>query len=103
MVDVLDTAKRSTYAGPVLQARVRELRAMRESALSVIDGNPSVAEIGGEDTLVSNTFMRDFRVIVTPANPDHGRIALSDADQQLLACQPGDAVRTLSLNLRKSS
>lgn len=95
-VDIFD-------AGPVLQARVRELRAMRESALSVIDANPTVVPIGGEPVLVSNTDMRNFRVIVTPASPDHGRIALSDADQELLACQSGDAVRTLSLNLRRSN
>lgn len=95
-VDIFD-------AGPVLQARVRELRAMRESALSVIDAQPTVAQPGGEPTLVSNTVMRNFRMIVTNASPDHGRIALSAADQQLLACQPGDAVRTLSLNLRREA
>ncbi len=95
-VDIFD-------AGPVLRARVRELRAMRESALSVIDGNPGVATVGGDPYLVSNTVLRDFRMILANVTPDHGRIALSEDDQKLLQCQAGDAVRTLSLNLKRTN
>ncbi|WP_338847388.1 arginine N-succinyltransferase [Massilia sp. W12] len=95
-VDIFD-------AGPVLRARVRELRAMRESALSVIDASPNVAEYGGEPYLVSNTILRDFRMIVAHVSPDHGRIALSESDQRLLQCHSGEAVRTLSLNLKRTN
>ncbi|MEC5162499.1 arginine N-succinyltransferase [Janthinobacterium sp. CG_23.3] len=98
-VDIFD-------AGPVLQARVSELRAMRDSALVVIDPQAgadacaSVAET--EPYLVSNTDLQDFRMIVSAANPVNGKIALSDDEQQLLRCGAGAPVRTLSLNLRKN-
>lgn len=94
-VDIFD-------AGPVLQARVRELRSTRESALAVLDATPAHAPAEGEPMLVSNTALKDFRIIVTHAYPDHGRIAMSADDQRLLACHGGDAVRTLTLNVRRS-
>ncbi len=101
-VDIFD-------AGPVLQARVSELRAMRDSALAVVgtrigataDTASDAAMI--EPLLVSNTVLKDFRMIVAQASPDHGRLALSTDDQRLLACTPGDPVRTLLLNMRKNT
>ena len=99
-VDIFD-------AGPVLQARVSELRAMRDSELSQIGVAGEVesscaSEIGAEPTLVSNTDLQDFRMILSPTVPLHGALALSEAEQELLHCHPGDTVRTLSLNLRKN-
>ncbi|HZX28786.1 MAG TPA: arginine N-succinyltransferase [Telluria sp.] len=92
-VDIFD-------AGPVLQARVSELRALRESALAVVDD----AAVSGErePVIVSNTTMADFRVILTQSNPVNGRIALTEQDQRLLHCASGDQVRTLTLNVRKN-
>lgn len=46
-------------AGPVLQARVRDLRAVRESELMSLE---SVPVQGGAMALVANTGMQDFRV-----------------------------------------
>jgi arginine N-succinyltransferase len=98
-VDIFD-------AGPVLQARISELRAMRDSELATVDADTDMthacAPVSHEPLLVSNTEMKDFRMIVTEATPINGKIDLSSADQKLLHCHPGDSVRTLSLNVRKN-
>lgn len=92
-VDIFD-------AGPVLQARVSELRAMRDSTVVVAD--PAAVSADTEPLLVSNTVLKDFRMIVTHSNPVAGKIALTDSEMELLHCQSGDAIRTLSLNVRKN-
>ena len=100
-VDIFD-------AGPVLQARVSELRAMRDSTLVEIglasDWDSACAPEAGvaEPLLVSNTTLKDFRMILSQSVPVSGAISLPEAEQQLLHCHPGDTVRTLSLNLRKN-
>jgi arginine N-succinyltransferase len=88
-VDIFD-------AGPVLQARIGELRALRESTLAIVDA----AEPPETDRaiLVANTTMHDFRVIAAQSLNQHEHIALSPLDRQLLACEPGDPVRSMSLN-----
>jgi arginine N-succinyltransferase len=99
-VDIFD-------AGPVLQARVSELRAMRDSMPAVLDAAAAAAPDAcgdaaqAEPYLVSNTDLKDFRMIVTEANPHSGKIALDDAELHLLRSHNGDTVRTLSLNPRK--
>jgi arginine N-succinyltransferase len=92
-VDIFD-------AGPVLQGRVSELRALRESTLVVADSNAQ--SIDGEPVLVSNTVLKDFRMIVTNTNPVGGEIALNASELELLHCQSGDSIRTLSLSVRKN-
>ena len=92
-VDIFD-------AGPVLQGRVSELRATRESTLAVIDA--AATSLDTEPLLVSNTVLRDFRMIVTHANPVAGKIALSPSELELLHCQSGDSIRTLPLSVRKN-
>ncbi len=93
-VDIFD-------AGPVLQARVSELRALRESTLAIIQ--TAKQEATGEPVLVSNMAMKDFRIIVVQANPEQDRIALSAENQQMLSCDAGNAVRTMSLNPKKNT
>jgi arginine N-succinyltransferase len=93
-VDIFD-------AGPVLQARVSELRAMRDSVVMTVD--PSAASNSTEPLLVSNTVLQDFRMIVSEANPVSGKLALSASEMALLHCQGGDQVRTLPLNVRKNA
>ncbi|MBV5323790.1 MAG: hypothetical protein J0626_00180, partial [Rhodospirillaceae bacterium] len=61
----------------------------------------AAAEVN-EPVLVSNTTLGDFRMILSQAVPVNGAIALPPDEQQLLHCQPGDAVRTLTLNPRKN-
>jgi arginine N-succinyltransferase len=99
-VDIFD-------AGPVLQARVSELRAMRDSDISLVetgddgDGSKAAELAAPEPWLVSNTVLKDFRMIVSHAAPAQGKLALSADEQAALACNPGDPVRTLLLNMRK--
>ncbi|MDQ1922747.1 arginine N-succinyltransferase [Massilia pseudoviolaceinigra] len=92
-VDIFD-------AGPVLQARVSELRAMRDSAVATVDADATPLDT--DPLLVSNTKLNDFRMIVAHANPVSGKLALTPDEQALLHCQGGDTVRTLSLNVRKN-
>jgi arginine N-succinyltransferase len=92
-VDIFD-------AGPVLQGRVSELRAMRDGSMATAQLGEPAAD--AEPTLVSNTDMRDFRLIVVPAAPNGGKLALTEAEMKLLHCQSGEQVRTLSLNVRKN-
>lgn len=94
-VDIFD-------AGPVLQARVSELRALRESEMSIVDSVPPVLT-NDRPRLVATATMQDFRVITAQARPRQGRITLSAEEQQLLACRAGDAVRTMSLNAKKDT
>ena len=102
-VDIFD-------AGPVLQARVSELRAMRDSVLANLAGETDVqagaagacAPREAEPLLVSNTQMSDFRMIVAHAAPVAGKLALSADEMALLHCQEGEPVRTLPLNVRKN-
>lgn len=94
-VDIFD-------AGPVLQARVSELRAMRDSVVSTVEPagrRPDSAEA----QLVSNTVLKDFRLIVAHATPDGGNLALTASQMDLLLCRSGDPVRTLPLSVRKNS
>ncbi|TWI61484.1 arginine N-succinyltransferase [Pseudoduganella lurida] len=97
-VDIFD-------AGPVLQARVSELRAMRDSELATIapdeDSVHACAPASKEPTLVSNTTLRDFRMIVTDSSNANGHIDLTSAEQQRLHLRAGDTVRTLPLGARK--
>jgi arginine N-succinyltransferase len=92
-VDIFD-------AGPVLQARVSELRAMRDSTLVVVDAQAVSPD--AEPLLVSNTVLQDFRMIVTNTNPAGGKIALNPSELELLHCQSGDSIRTLPLSVRKN-
>ncbi|MES2322420.1 MAG: arginine N-succinyltransferase [Pseudomonadota bacterium] len=92
-VDIFD-------AGPVLQARVSELRALRESTVVIAD--PDTVSADAEPLLVSNTVLKDFRMILTSENPVAGKIGLSESELGLLHCQSGDSIRTLSLSVRKN-
>jgi arginine N-succinyltransferase len=93
-VDIFD-------AGPVLQGRVSELRAVRDSVLAVAGEGSHEGET--EHLLVSNTKLADFRMILTRAVPGATRIALSAQELSQLHVQAGDEVRTLPLNTRKNA
>jgi arginine N-succinyltransferase len=88
-------------AGPVLQGRVAELRSVRDSVLVAATEALPLGE--SEQTLISNTVLQDFRMIVAASTPAAGAIGLSAAQLQLLHCAHGDPVRTLPLNVRKNA
>jgi arginine N-succinyltransferase len=92
-------------AGPVLQGRVSELRAVRDSVLATADeGRPGSGAADPLDyVLVSNTSLSDFRLIMTQASAGEQRIALSAQELSLLHCQAGDQVRTMPLIARKNT
>ena len=93
-VDIFD-------AGPVLQGRVSELRAVRDSVLAVAQEGSEEGET--EHLLVSNTRLADFRMILTRGVPGAAHIALSAQELSQLHVQAGDEVRTLPLNTRKNA
>jgi arginine N-succinyltransferase len=92
-VDIFD-------AGPVLQGRVSELRAVRDSLLALADEGRPEGET--DHVMVANTNMSDFRMVLAQASFGESRIALSAQELSQLHCQAGDQVRTLSLNVRKN-
>jgi arginine N-succinyltransferase len=102
-VDIFD-------AGPVLQARIADLRAARVSELGTLalhEPDPSLASAGGP-LLVSTTSLENFRVIVAA---DPGATHIDPADPALLRCTPaqcqslssapGAQVRSMPLSPRK--
>lgn len=90
-------------AGPVLQARISELRALRESDIATVAAPGQPGADGNEPMLISNTVLKDFRMIVSHAHPSQGQVVLSREEQVLLRCHTGDPVRTLTLNARKNT
>jgi arginine N-succinyltransferase len=88
-------------AGPVLQGRVSELRAVRDSVLAVAEEGRPDGET--EHMLVSNTSLSDFRMVLTRAAVGDPRVVLSAQELSQLHCQAGDTVRTLPLNVRKNT
>ena len=93
-VDIFD-------AGPVLQARVRELRAVRDSRLAQVLPAPAESVADAYPTLlISNTVLSRFRAIaVKPhCSPSAASVCLTEADRNLLECGPGDAVRCVTLD-----
>lgn len=99
-VDIFD-------AGPVLQARVADLRASRISSLaSVADAENTAAPAGGPrqapaPMLVSTTTLAGFRAIVVHQPLQGGLIGLTDVQQQALQCSRGAAVRVMPLNVAR--
>jgi arginine N-succinyltransferase len=90
-VDIFD-------AGPVLQARVGELRALRESELLQVGGANAAAPVEEAPLrLVCTTGMADFRVIVTSMQPDGGALALDASERQRLRVDTGTMVRAMPL------
>jgi arginine N-succinyltransferase len=92
-VDIFD-------AGPVLQGRVAELRAVRDSVLTTVD--EGVPEGECEATLVSNTKLDDFRMVLAQAC-NGGTNRPCRRANCAAALPAGDEVRTLTLNVRKNT
>lgn len=95
-VDIFD-------AGPVMQAWVNELRAVRESKLvEVIDA--VAPPTGSEPILVANADIHDYRIILSDACPNNGQLQLSKEQKHALripAHLVKSQVRIMSLHIKK--
>lgn len=88
-VDIFD-------AGPVLQARVGELRAIRASVLSTVaTGMPAA---GARQQLVAGTTLDNFRTIAVDAGARPGQALLSAEQQAAIGCREGELVRTMPIS-----
>lgn len=91
--------------GPVEQVRISELRSSRLSELVEVINYPDVVDydhaLDAEPTLVANTHMQDYRIIVGDTSPKDGKVQLTKEQQQVLGCHPQSLVRTLPLNVKK--
>jgi len=84
-------------AGPVLQVRVGELRATRESTLSnVQNASDNVEDVA--PMMIAHVDLQNFRVIAAPALQRDGCISLTNQQQDLLHYQAGEKVRAMLLN-----
>lgn len=95
-VDIFD-------AGPVLQARIKDVRAVRQSVLLKAAGVTAVASGASAkpamvSSMVANTTIQNYRIIVSDGVPDRGEVQLTQEQMQALRCQPGEQVRVVSLN-----
>ena len=95
-VDIFD-------AGPVLQARLADLRASRDSRIVAVDARqPAPGQIEAaamQPILAASTRMTDFRAIVVDGRA--GAVALDTAQRAALGVTTGDMVRILPLNPEK--
>lgn len=91
-IDIFDS-------GPVLQARVSELRALRESRLATV--SEGSAEATNEPLLVANTRLQDFRVVVTNGRPAHGHLQLPAEVIEAVGGKAGEALRVMRLLPRR--
>jgi len=91
-IDIFDS-------GPVLQARVSELRALRESRLVTVDAGPAEGE--AEPLIVANTRLGGFRAVVIPGRMSHGRLTLPEEIIAGLGGKPGEVLRAMRLLPRR--
>jgi arginine N-succinyltransferase len=83
--------------GPAVQAHVRDIRAVRESALRECRiGTPAAAE-STRPCLVSNTSLADFRAVLLDAG-DEEQLCLSPEQASALKLAAGDPVRCVALH-----
>lgn len=81
--------------GPVLQAKLHDLRALRESRLQVAG---SGSAHGMPVCLVATTRQHHFRVIATEADPQADTARLEQQALQALECEPGALLRVLAMH-----
>ncbi|MBI3900228.1 MAG: arginine N-succinyltransferase [Gammaproteobacteria bacterium] len=83
-------------AGPVLQGRSQQLRAIRESQLAIAQAGDD-EHVDDSRFLVSNTRRDGFRAIVASGQLKSGNFHLSDAELEALRIQAGDTIRLMTL------
>jgi arginine N-succinyltransferase len=91
-VDIFD-------AGPVLQARVKDLRAVRDSELVQVSVSDTPVQGATAPTLVANTSIHNYRIIVSEIASEHGAIVLTKEQTSALQCPANGQVRVVPLNI----
>ncbi|SBS27124.1 Arginine N-succinyltransferase [Marinomonas spartinae] len=91
-VDIFD-------GGPTLEARVRDIRAVRDSRLYLATIG-EVKEAGtGTYYLVANVKLADYRcILIQRPTPPHGGIVLTEEEAKHLLVEPKDPVRVVELS-----
>jgi arginine N-succinyltransferase len=89
-------------AGPVMLARVSKLRSSRLSELvEVVGATKRKVSLNKdstkEPTLVANTSMLDYRIILSEVAPENGKLPLTTEQQQVMSCSTHSHVRVMSL------
>ena len=95
-VDIFD-------AGPVLQARIGELRAVRESRLVTISDDVDAPAVHPRALIVATSTLANFRCLVLDADVHHGQMALDAQAQRLLNSHVGDTLRMMPLHPKKKA
>jgi len=93
LVDIFD-------AGPIMESFVRNVRAVRESAMrqALISKHPPEEDDSGRYYLVSNCGMAHFRcVLVAAAAVKFDTVALSDEEASSLEVSMGDPLRVIPM------
>lgn len=86
-------------AGPVLQARIDTLRAVRESRGFFVENRIVPEDASERPLLVSTTSLTSFRVIVDTVSGTSTTLALGEKSRRLLGCHVGDTVHALPLDV----
>lgn len=92
-VDIFD-------AGPVLQARLADLRAARESVLAGVKVCTGTTALPTGAALVSTTGLAAFRALVAAVPVRDAAICLTTAQVQQLGVSTGATVRHMPLSAR---
>ncbi len=88
-VDIFD-------AGPTIETRVMDIRAVRESHYAKV--NITTSPEGGEQYLMSNTSLKDFRCCLVELPGDHNVVDITQETADALKVAEGAAVRVVRLS-----
>jgi arginine N-succinyltransferase len=93
-VDIFD-------GGPVLQARISDLRAVRESVITKVVAPPSEQSADVDAHLVATLELGNFRVIATRGSGLEQSVGLDSEQLAVLQCAMGESVRCLPIQSKK--
>ena len=83
-------------AGPVVEAQVKDIRAVKESCLVRVRIAPYLPETSNERWLISNDGLADFRCILASVTPDEESVTLSTEQAEALDVNEGSYVRLVT-------
>lgn len=81
--------------GPVIQARYRDLRAVRESQLRIVRAGTAD---GASPSLVATAQQHHFRVVVADVDGQSGFVRLAQSALNALECEAGAPVRIVAMH-----